>query len=243
MPFKYNLLCDRGCWFARNTVQCHYNMVNFLQNLHKRHPMSCLNGQAMGFKFWFIYSVTRVKCAISCNIGSVITAPDCIGKQEVNTLRPRQNGRCFADYVFKCIFLIENVWILLKISLKFVPNSPNNNIPPLVHVMAWHRSGDKPLSEPVFWRIYVSFGLNESNISLTVITHCSLADHFIITGNTKNCCLDSFWIRICWSNSFWCFWTEALQTTNFSASESEDVQVTTFSASVSKAVQTMISVL
>ena len=30
--------------------------------------------------------------------------------------------------------------------------------------MAWHRSGDKPLSEPMFlsyWRIYVSLGLSE----------------------------------------------------------------------------------
>ena len=135
--------------FARNTVQCYYNMVNFPQNLHKRHPMSRPNGQAMGFKFWFIYSVTRVKCAISCNIGSVITAPDCIGKQEVNTLRPRQNGRRFADYIFKFIFLNKNVWISLKISLKFVPNGPMNNIPPLVQIMAWCRSGNKPLSEPM----------------------------------------------------------------------------------------------
>ena len=29
----------------------------------------------------------------------------------VNTLRPRQNGRHFADDIFKCIFLNENVWI------------------------------------------------------------------------------------------------------------------------------------
>ena len=67
----------------------------------------------------------------------------------VNTLRPRQNGRHFADDVFKCIFLNENVWILLKISLKFVSKGPINNIPALVRIMAWRRSGDKPLSEPM----------------------------------------------------------------------------------------------
>ena len=66
-----------------------------------------------------------------------------------NTLRPRQNGRRFADDVFKCIFLNENVWILLKISLKFVPKGPIKNIPSLVQVMAWRRPGDKPLSEPM----------------------------------------------------------------------------------------------
>ena len=55
----------------------------------------------------------------------------------------------FPDYIFKWIFLNENVWILIKISLKFVPKGPINNIPALVQIMAWRRSGDKPLSEPM----------------------------------------------------------------------------------------------
>ena len=66
-----------------------------------------------------------------------------------NTLRPRQNGRHFADDIFKCIFLDENVWIPIKISLKFVPKGPINNIPALVQIMAWRRPGDKPLSKPM----------------------------------------------------------------------------------------------
>ena len=66
-----------------------------------------------------------------------------------NTLRPRQNGRHFPDDIFKCIFLNENVWISISISLKFVPGGPINNMPSLVHIMAWHRPGDKPLSEPM----------------------------------------------------------------------------------------------
>ena len=67
----------------------------------------------------------------------------------VNTLRPRQNGRHFADDIFKCIFQNENVWIPIKISLKFVPKGPINNILALVQIMAWRRPGDKPLSEPM----------------------------------------------------------------------------------------------
>ena len=67
----------------------------------------------------------------------------------LNTLRPRQNGRRFADDTFKRIFVNENVWIPIKISLKFVPECPNNNIPALVQIMAWRRPGDKPLSEPM----------------------------------------------------------------------------------------------
>ena len=71
----------------------------------------------------------------------------------VNTLRPRQNGRHFPDDIFKWIFLNENVWISMNISLKCVPRGPINNIPTLVQVMAWCRSGDKPLSEPMIVRL------------------------------------------------------------------------------------------
>ena len=65
------------------------------------------------------------------------------------TLRPRRNRRHFADAIFKCICLNENVWISIKISLKFIPKGPINNIPTLVQIMAWRRPGDKPLSEPM----------------------------------------------------------------------------------------------
>ena len=65
----------------------------------------------------------------------------------LNTLRPRQNGRHFADDIFKRILFNVNVWISIKISLKFVPKSPINKIPALFQIMAWRRPGNKPLSE------------------------------------------------------------------------------------------------
>ena len=68
---------------------------------------------------------------------------------KLNTLRPRQNGRHFADDIFKCIFLNENASISTNISLKFVPKGRISNIPTLVQIMAWRRLGDKPLSEPM----------------------------------------------------------------------------------------------
>ena len=64
-------------------------------------------------------------------------------------LRPRQNGRHFADDTFKCIFLNEDVLILIYISLKFVPKGPINNISAWVEIMTWRRPGDKPLSKPM----------------------------------------------------------------------------------------------
>ena len=66
-----------------------------------------------------------------------------------NTLRPRQDGRYLADDGLKCIFLNENVWISLKIPLKFVARGPINNIPAFGQIMAWRRPGDRPLSEPM----------------------------------------------------------------------------------------------
>ena len=66
-----------------------------------------------------------------------------------NTLRPRQYGRRFADHKLKCIFLNENIWILINDSMNFIPKGLINNIPALVQIMAWCRAVDRPLSEPM----------------------------------------------------------------------------------------------
>ena len=70
-------------------------------------------------------------------------------RYSTNTLRPRRNEQHFADDIFKRIFFNENVWISIKISLKFVSKGPINNIPAMIQIMAWRRSGDRPLSEPM----------------------------------------------------------------------------------------------
>ena len=54
-----------------------------------------------------------------------------------------------ADDIFNRIFLNENVWTSIKISLKFVPKGPIDNKQALFQVMAWRRTGDKPLPEPM----------------------------------------------------------------------------------------------
>ena len=63
----------------------------------------------------------------------------------VNTLRPRQDGRHFSDDVFKCIYFNENAWISIKILLKFCSQDSNDGL--------------------VNWCIYASLGLNELNAS------------------------------------------------------------------------------
>ena len=57
------------------------------------------------------------------------------------------HGRHVADDIFNCIFLNEDIWISLKISLKFKVRI--SNIPALVQITPWRRPGDRPLSEPM----------------------------------------------------------------------------------------------
>ena len=69
--------------------------------------------------------------------------PTCLthwGRDKMDTTSQTTFSRAFS--------LNENVWISIKISLKFVPKGPINNIPALVQIMAWCRPGDKPLSWP-----------------------------------------------------------------------------------------------
>ena len=68
---------------------------------------------------------------------------------DIKLSSPGQNGRRFADDIFRCIFVNEKFCILMKISLKFVPKGPIDNNPALVQIMAWRRIGVKPLSETI----------------------------------------------------------------------------------------------
>ena len=110
----------------------------------------------------------------------------------VNTLTPRQNGCHLADDIFKCIFLNENAWISLKISLKFVPKVQINNIPALVQIMAWRRPGDKSLSEPMM----VSF-----------LTHICITQHQWV--NKEWTCIQKALSEL---NMIWDWWLNAKET-------------------------------
>ena len=101
----------------------------------------------------------------------------------LNTLRLRQN------YIFKCIFLNENVWILIKISLKFLPKCPINNIPSLVQIMAWHHPSRWQAiiwtnDGIVYWHIYALLGLNELRYGET-IQKCKYVFHNSQTNSTQ----------------------------------------------------------
>ena len=67
----------------------------------------------------------------------------------LNPFLPGEKGRHFADDIFECILMIEKLCILLRISLKFVPKGPIGSTSALVQVMAWYRTGEQSLPEPV----------------------------------------------------------------------------------------------
>ena len=98
----------------------------------------------------------------------------------LNTLRPGQNGRHFADDTFNRIFMNENVRISIKFSLKFV-QGPIPNIPALVQIMAWRHPGDKPLSEPVMvsllTHIYVTRPQWVNDVDLVCLSTLEVAEH------------------------------------------------------------------
>ena len=64
-----------------------------------------------------------------------------------------QWGRGKMASIFQTTFSNAFSWmktkISIKISLKFVPKAPIDNMPSFVQRMAWHQSGDKPLFEPM----------------------------------------------------------------------------------------------
>ena len=56
-----------------------------------------------------------------------------------NTLGPGQNGWYFVNNIFKCIFLKENLYILIQ----FVPPESTVNKLALVQAITWYRPGNK----------------------------------------------------------------------------------------------------
>ena len=94
-------------------------------------------------------SSQRVSALMSKKISSNIIMTKYTSLPYLKPLRPRRNGRHFADNIFHCIFYNETVRLSLNISLKFVPKVSIDNILALVQIIAWCRPGEKPLCEPM----------------------------------------------------------------------------------------------
>ena len=91
-------------------------------------------------QLWATATVTM----LGCDAASILTHP------------PGQNGRHFADDIFKCIFENDFFCIFIKVSLMFVPKGPIENNPTLVQIMACCLYGAK--ADPIYWRICAALG-------------------------------------------------------------------------------------
>ena len=146
-----------------------------------------------------------------------------VNSTNVNTLRPRQNGRHFADDTFKRMFLNEDVRISIRNSPKFVPKGPTNNIPALVQIMAWHRPGDKPLSEPMMIRLSTHICVTRPQWVKNpgVITHERLTDKSInsttvtLFGDILELVATNFSIRNIRFVTYDEYWRDRLCTTSY----------------------------
>ena len=67
-------------------------------------------------------------------------------------------------------FLNENVWIALKISLKFVFKVWIDNIPALIQIMSWRRPGNKQLSETMKQDIVLTLFI--LTVKIRYLTNC-----------------------------------------------------------------------
>ena len=71
----------------------------------------------------------------------------------------------FADDTFECIFLDEKCLISIQISLTFVPNGHIENMPALVQIMAWRRTGNQPFSESMMVNFTDAYMRHSASIS------------------------------------------------------------------------------
>ena len=57
------------------------------------------------------------------------------------------SGHRLTDNILKRMFFNENLLVLNKIKLKYVPMGPIDNNITLVQIMTWRQTDEKPLSE------------------------------------------------------------------------------------------------
>ena len=82
----------------------------------------------------------------------------------------REKWPPFCSKLFQIFFLIENIWISIKISLKFVPKSPNHNIPALVQIMAWCRQ----VTSHYLKQRWINYSLISASLGLNELMWCEI---------------------------------------------------------------------
>ena len=131
------VICIHEFELTNGALQSHYATVNFLWSAHNRNPLAHSGSHMSSYHEHeaLVAIVGTSSCCLICN-----------------TLRLSLNSRHLADVIFKCIFLNEDIWIFIKISLKFVRKGTIDNIPTLVQIMAIPK---------LQWPNHCSLGMNK----------------------------------------------------------------------------------
>ena len=131
-PHEINLAMGRPVWQSSgdDLAPSRANDGNFDPRLEYG---SCIRTQSSHLRPWWAvdlgssYRISHV-LVTTRNMRSMYNN----GVVTINSSPPGQNGRHFSDEIFRCIFVNVKFCILIKISLKLVPNGPIYNSPVLV---------------------------------------------------------------------------------------------------------------
>ena len=112
---------------------------------------------------WWSKEHVRYRVKFSFQSSTSPLLPD--SDEHFNSSPPGQNGRLFADDIFECIFVNGSLYILVKISLKFVLKDLIDNNPALGldnglasnrrQAIIWTNAN------PIHWRMYAALGGDE----------------------------------------------------------------------------------
>ena len=108
--WRHNAKYSNTCLFSVSSGRDAMEMLSTLQALCEENhwwPMGSSHTVMLGFDIFFV--VCWIWCLTNSHFTGDLSRHDIYTTIVFNTLRPSQNGRHFADDIFKCIFLSENV--------------------------------------------------------------------------------------------------------------------------------------
>ena len=141
-----SIVCTAVCWGANQRKHQSSASLAIVQGIHWW-PVNSLHKGPVTLKLFPFDNIImghssyalhqNCTCYLISHI-AVICITDAGNCFLFNILRPDQNCRQSVDSILKCIFLKEIVWILLKISMKFVSEGIIEKKSVLVPVTVWH---------------------------------------------------------------------------------------------------------
>ena len=136
-------------------------MLEYLMVLGHQQVQCSLQNVTYFFMLWSSIGYHQATTTVMlCSIGTQCKLNKINHKwMELNSVEAKAKWPPFFRIQFPTHFVNENVWILIKISLKFVPKGQINNIVALVQIMALRWPGDKPLSEPIMVMLLMHIGV------------------------------------------------------------------------------------